>query len=257
MRLKDKTAVVTGAGSGIGKGIAECFAAEGARVALLDINEEAAKTAMAGLEGDGHVALMADVADSASVAEAFASVDSALGSADILINNAGVDRVAGDGFDEMMKGELQILSMSDEALRRMLAINVEGVIYCAREAVRLMLREGRGGSIVNMSSIAGLVGQGPLHYSSSKSAVLGFTRSFARQVGGLGVRVNAVCPGVIETPMTQAVPEFALEGLIAATPLGRTGQPEDIAQATLFLASDESSFITGQWLSPNGGLVIC
>ena len=113
------------------------------------------------------------------------------------------------------------------------------------------------GSIINMSSIAGLSGQGVPHYAASKAAVLGFTRSCARQLGPLGIRVNVVCPGVIETPMTEAVPDVALKGLLAATPLGRMGQPEDIAQATLFLASDESAFITGQWLSPNGGLLTC
>ncbi len=256
MRLEEKTAVVTGAGSGIGKAIAECFAAEGARVALLDVRKDAAEAACAELTGSRHLAVAADVSDESSVADAFATIDAAFGGLSILVNNAGVDRVPGDGFDALMKGEQQLLHMSAEAFRRMLAINVEGVFLCTRVALRLMQR-GEGGSIVNMSSMAALGGQGTPHYAASKAAVLGFTKSCARQLGPLGIRVNAVCPGVIDTPMTRGVPDAALKGLLAATPLGRMGTPHEIANATLYLASDESAFVTGQWLSPNGGLVIC
>ena len=135
MRLEGKTAVVTGAGSGIGKSIAEVFAAEGARVALLDIRGETAEAAASGLPGEGHVALATDVADSASVASAFAEVDAAFGRVDVLINNAGVDRTPGDGFEQAMKGELQLLHMSDDSFRRMFAINVDGVFFGSREAV--------------------------------------------------------------------------------------------------------------------------
>ena len=254
MRLEGKTAVVTGAGSGIGRAIALRFAAEGARVALIDVHKESAEGVCSELTGEGHLALMADVSDSHAVADAFAAADDQLGGLDILVNNAGVDRVPGDGFDELMQGKPQLLHMSDEAWRRMFAINVEGVFYGSREAIRIMQRDGRGGSIVNMSSMAGLGGPGVPHYSASKAAVLGFTQSSAKQLGPLGIRMNAVCPGVIETPMTDAVPDVALKGLKAATPLGRVGTPEDIANAVLYLASDESSFVTGQWLSPNGGL---
>jgi len=256
MRLEGKSAVVTGAGSGIGKSTAECFASEGAKVALLDINYEAAQKAAAALPGEGHIAVSCDVSDSASVATAFNDVDSAFGSIHILINNAGVDRTPGDAFDEMMKGGQQLLLMTDDAFRRMLSINVEGIFYCTREAVKIMQREEGGGSIINMSSIAGLAGLGPPHYSASKGAVLGFTKSCARQLGPHGIRVNAICPGVIDTPMSAAVPEFALEGLKQTTPLGRIGQPEDIALAALYLASDESGFVTGESITPNGGLVI-
>ena len=257
MRLECKAAVVTGAVSGIGKSIAEHFAKEGARVALLDIRGETAEAVAGDLAGDGHIALAADVADSASVAKAFADADSAFGQVDIVVNNAGVDRVGGDGFDAAMKGEIQILHMSDDSFRRMFAINVEGVFFGMREAVKIMQRVGTGGSIINMSSMAALAGLGLPHYAGSKAAVLGLTRSCARQLGPLGIRVNAVCPGVIDTPMTAEVPDFALKGLIQGTPLGRVGKAEDIATAVLYLASDESSFVTGQWMSPNGGLVIC
>lgn len=257
MRLEGKTAVVTGAGSGIGKAISELFAAEGAKVALLDINRASAEEVAGSLSGSGHIAIAADVSDSASVASAFAEVDSAFCCVDIMINNAGVDRVEGDGFDAAMRGEVQLLAMSDESFRRMHAINVDGVFYGTREAAKIMQREDKGGSIVSMSSIAGLAGMGLVHYASSKAAVLGFTRACARQLGPLGIRVNAICPGVIDTPMTAQVPDFALKGMIAATPLGRVGEAIDIAQSALYLGSDESAFTTGQWMSPNGGVVIC
>jgi len=257
MRLEGKLAVITGAGSGIGKATAERFAQEGARVALLDINLEAADKAAATLPGEGHVALSCDVSSPASVSGAFAAVDEAFGGVDVLMNNAGVDRTPGDGFDEMMSGAgHQLLLMSDEAIQKMLAINVESLFYCTREAVKIMLREESGGSIINLSSIAGLVGQGPPHYSASKGAVLAFTKSCARSLGGSGIRSNAICPGVIETPMTAAVPDFAIEAMKKNTPLGRNGQAVDIANLALYLASDESGFVTGEYLSPNGGLVI-
>ncbi len=257
MRLEGKNAIVTGGGSGIGLAIAKRFAAEGARVGVLDIRRDTAEAALGELAGEGHVALEADVSDSASVSAAFAAFDAELGRLDILVNNAGVDRLPDDGFEEMMKGGQQMLHMSDAAFRKMMAINVEGVFYCTRQALGLMQRDEVQGSIVNMSSIAGLSGQGAPHYSASKAALLGLTRSNSRQLGRLGIRVNAVCPGVIDTPMTRNVPEQALKGVMAATPLGRMGQPEDIAQAVLYLASDDAGFVTGQWLSPNGGLVTC
>lgn len=257
MRLKGKNAIVTGGGSGIGLAIAQHFAAEGARVAVLDIRRDVADTALSSLTGENHMALEADVSDSSSVSNAFAAFDDQMGRLDILVNNAGVDRVAGDGFDVAMKGGQQILHMSDDAFRRLMAINVDGVFFCTRQAVGMMQRDEVPGAIVNMSSMAGLNGSAPPHYAASKSAVLGLTRSCARQLGRIGIRVNAVCPGVIDTPMTREVPEQALKGLLAATPLGRMGQPKDIAQAVLYLASDESGFVTGQWLSPDGGLVTC
>jgi len=120
-----------------------------------------------------------------------------------------------------------------------------------------MQREGNPGSIINMSSIAGLSSQGTISYAASKSAVLGLTRAAARELGRFRIRVNAICPGVIETPMTEGLPDVVLEPLVRATPLGRTGKPADIAATALFLASEESSFITGQWISPNGGLIMC
>jgi len=257
MRLQDRIAVVTGAGSGIGRAIALTFGREGATLALLDVREDAAKETLALLEGRGHQSFACDVTDGPGVVRCFESVDAAFGRVDVLVNSAGIDRAPGDGFEALMKTGQQLVHMSDEGFQRVMSVNVNGTFHCTREAVKLMQRDKRPGSVVNLSSIAGLSANGGPHYSASKSAVLGFTRACARELGPHGIRVNAICPGVIDTPMTAAVPEFALKGLLAATPLRRKGLPDDIANAALYLASDESSFVTGQWLSPNGGLVMC
>lgn len=257
MKLTDRVAVITGAGSGIGRAIAETFAAEGAKIAALDVRAESVEAIIKTLAGDGHCAFAADVSNSQEIATAFDAVDAAFGRIDILINNAGIDRAPGDAFDKLMTTGEQTVHMTDEGFSRVMEVNVNGTFFCTREAVKRMRRDERAGAIVNLSSIAGISANGPPHYAASKAAVLGLTRSWAREFGRFGIRVNAICPGVIETPMTAAVPDAALEGLIRATPLGRKGQPDDIAATALFLASDESGFITGQWISPNGGLIIC
>jgi 3-oxoacyl-[acyl-carrier protein] reductase len=257
MRLADRVFVVTGAGSGIGREISMRFAAEGAKVAAVDLRPETAAETVEKLSGSGHFSCAVDVASGPSVVEMFGRVDRHFGRVDGLVNNAGVDHVPGDGRDLLMKTGQQTIHMSDEGFTRLMAINVNGVFFCLREAVKLMQRDARPGVIINMSSIAGISANGNVSYAASKHAVLGITRATARELGRFGIRVNAICPGVIETPMTAGVPEAALKPLKQATPLGRTGTPTDIAQTAVFLASDESSFITGQWISPNGGLVMC
>jgi len=257
MKLKNKIAVITGSGSGIGKAIAKRFALEGATIAAVDIRAETARKTVKELAGDRHRAFAADVSDGKEVAATFEAIDSAFGRVDLLINNAGIDRAPGDGFDKLIKTGEQTIHMTDEGFTRVMEINVNGVFFCMREAVRLMRRNEQDGAIVNMSSISGLTANGPPHYAASKAAVLGLTRSCARELGPFGIRVNAICPGVIDTPMTAEVPDTALKALLYATPLGRKGTVEDIASSALFLASTDSAFITGQSISPNGGLVIC
>jgi 3-oxoacyl-[acyl-carrier protein] reductase len=144
--------------------------------------------------------------------------------------------------------------MGDTDWDRMLKVHLYGTFYCTREALKLMED---GGSIVNMSSVVGLQGlPGIPHYAAAKAGILGFTRSVAQEVGSRRIRVNAICPGYIDTPMTQEIPELLKQLAVARTPLGRMGTPDDIARTALFLAGEDSSFITGQWISPNGGLLV-
>lgn len=256
MKLENRVAVVTGAGSGLGREIARHFAAEGARVAAVDLRPETAEETVSLLAGEGHFATAVDVADGASVVAMIGRVDAEYGRIDLLVNNAGVDHVPGDGQDKVLETGQQTIHMSDEGFTGLMAINVNGVFFCLREAVKIMQREGNPGSIINMSSVAGLSAHGGVSYAASKAAVLGITRATARELGRFGIRVNAICPGVIDTPMTAGLPDPMLAPLVAATPLGRKGQPSDVATTAVFLASDDSSFITGQWISPNGGLLM-
>ncbi len=255
MKLEGRVAWVTGGGSGLGRAICARFAAEGARVAVHDVRADAAEETLKSLAGTGHLALAGDVTDSARVAAIAEQIAKACGRIDVLVNNAGVDRTPGDGSDEYLRTGSITPHMSDAGWTRMLEIHLNGAFFCAREALRRMLAQ-KSGSIINMSSIAGLGGMSAIHYSTAKAGLIGFTGSLAREVGPRGIRVNAICPGAIETPMTANVPAPILKGMIASTPMRRMGTAEEIAAAALFLASDESSFITGQWLSPNGGIFI-
>ena len=272
MKLKDRIALITGAGSGIGRAIARRFAEEGCRVIANDVNLEAARQTAADLGGTVHRALQADVADSAQVRAMFAEVERELGSLDILVNNAGI---AGSGENRntlQAKGEARLRemlsgqpiqthwditeSMTDEAWHRMIGVHLNGTFFCTREALRLMSQRNRG-VIVNLSSVAALAGLDAVpHYSAAKAGILGFTRAVAREVASRGIRVNAICPGFIDTPMTEPMSPLMRAAALARTPLGRSGEPSEVAATALFLASDESAFYTGQWLSPNGGLFI-
>jgi 3-oxoacyl-[acyl-carrier protein] reductase len=274
MKLKDKIALVTGGGSGLGRAIAILFSEEGAHVVVNEIRLETAETTVAALKGPaGGRAIQADVADSAQVRAMFATIERELGTLDILVNNAGI--AAGPGDDRLeinRKSEaivMELLSgqgagthlditqnLSDDSWRRMLAVHVDGTFFCTREALRLMGKQNRG-AIINISSVAALTGLEVVpHYSAAKGAILAFTRAVARDVASRGIRVNAICPGYIDTPMTERMSPLIKRAVIARTPLRRTGEPHEVASTALFLASDDSSFFTGQWLSPNGGLFI-
>jgi 3-oxoacyl-[acyl-carrier protein] reductase len=272
MTLKDRTALVTGGGSGLGRAIALRFAEEGARVIVNDLNLETARKTVEEMKPRGR-AIQADVSDSAQVTAMFSEIEKEFGRLDILVNNAGIAEAAGEEMDrlnqkfearvgETLSGEgvqtqWEVVSnMSDEAWLKMIGVHLNGTFFCTREAVKLMGGE-RGGVIVNMSSVAGLMGlEAAPHYSAAKAGIIGFTRAVAREVGSLNIRVNAICPSFIETPMTEGISPMLKMMSSGQTPLGRWGAPTEVASVVLFLASDESSFMTGQWISPNGGLFI-
>ncbi len=270
MKLEGRIALVTGGGSGIGRAIALLFVEEGARVVVNDIKKDAAEKTAAEIGSGRACAITADVADPEQVRSMFAEAAREFGTLDILVNNAGIgeagdtDRAAirakGEArLAERLRGEMNThwditQNMSDQAWQRMLAVHLNGTFYCTREALRIMSRHNRG-AIVNISSVAGLMGiEVASHYGAAKAGILGFTRSVAREVASRGIRVNAICPGWIDTPMTQPLPDMLKVMARAQTPLGRFADPREVATAALFLASDDASFVTGQWLSPNGGL---
>jgi 3-oxoacyl-[acyl-carrier protein] reductase len=277
VRLRDRIALVTGGGSGIGRAIALRFAQEGARVIVNDVKGEAAQATVdaiaAGSEAQRGRALAADVSDSQQVRRMFADVDREVGALDILVNNAGIAEGApGDRERNRVKGEARLgemlaggpvsthwdltQEMSDEAWHRMIGVHLNGTFFCTREALRLMAPRNRG-VIINMSSVAALMGlEAAPHYSAAKGGILAFTRALSREVASRGIRVNAICPGYIDTPMTQPISPVMQKILLSRTPLGRWGEPEEIAATALFLASDDGAYFTGQWLSPNGGLFI-
>jgi 3-oxoacyl-[acyl-carrier protein] reductase len=274
LKLHDRIALVTGGGSGIGRAICLAFAEEGARVVVNDIRLEAAETTVKELSDPARGrAIQADVADSAQVRAMFATIERELGGLDILVNNAGIALGADEDREALRrKFETRIMetvsgqgiqthldvteNLSDEAWRRMIAVHLDGTFFCTREALRLMSRQNRG-AIINLSSVAALAGlESVPHYSAAKGGILGFTRAVAREVASRGIRVNAICPGYIDTPMTQPMSPLMRAATRARTPLGRSGEPREVAATALFLASDDGSFFTGQWLSPNGGLFI-
>jgi 3-oxoacyl-[acyl-carrier protein] reductase len=271
MKLEGRVALVTGAGRGIGRAIAQLFADEGARVVVNDVRGDAVERTAAEIGEARAVGIQADVADSAQVRAMFAAVEEEFGTLDVLVNNAGIGET--DGADRAAvaaKGEARIgemlsgagvqthwditQAMSDDTWSRMLGVHLNGTFFCTREALRLMSRRNRG-AIINISSVAGLMGiELAPHYGAAKAGILGFTRSVAREVASRGIRVNAICPGWIDTPMNEPLSPMLKRLSVNQTPLGRWGAPREVAATALFLASDDSSFFTGQWLSPNGGL---
>ncbi|MBX3412099.1 MAG: SDR family oxidoreductase [Pirellulales bacterium] len=246
MRFENRTVVITGAGSGIGRAAAVRFAAEGARVVVSDLRAETARATADLVEQQGSSALVAtcDVGDVASVQTMFQAIDDRGWEIDCLVNNAG-------NAEEGLQG---VHEVSDERWRSMIRVHLDGTFYCTREAVRRMLPRQRG-AIVNLGSVAGLRGLGgTAAYSAAKGGVIAFTKAISEEVAKHGIRANCVAPGWIETPMLDNLPERWRPGMVKHTPLGRIGRADEVAALVLFLASDDASFITGQCVSPNGGM---
>lgn len=241
MKHQDKVVFVTGAGQGMGQAVVKQFASEGAKVAAIDINLAAAEATAADAGGEV-VAIACDIADSSSVRDAMAQVKARFGRLDVVINNAGIGSV--DAF----------LDTPDENWARVISVNLTGTFLCCREGARLMQENG-GGVIINVSSSAALSGEGPSHYVASKAGVIGLTRSIARELAAVGVRVNTLVPGPTNTPMMADIPDDWMEQMVKAIPLGRMCEPQEIARVASFLASEDASFITGQNIAVNGGMV--
>jgi 3-oxoacyl-[acyl-carrier protein] reductase len=253
--LREKVAVVTGGAAGLGAATAVRFAEEGCRVVIWDVKESAAASvldALGSTDAD-RMFCRVDVTHAAAVDAALSTVIARWGRIDILVNNAGILRDA-----QLVKWKDGIASarLSEEDFDAVIGVNLRGVFLCTRAAVPHMIAAG-GGVVLNASSVAGLSGNfGQTSYGATKAGVINMTRTWARELGKHNIRVNAVAPGFIRTEMIRAMPEKVLQSMVTHTPLGRIGEPEDIAEAYVWLASDRARFVNGAVLSVDGGLVI-
>ena len=243
--LENKIALVTGAARGIGQAIALQLAADGADLALCDVKAEwledtIAKVKALGRRAEGY---SMDVANGAAVGEAVAKILADFGRIDVLVNNAGITR------------DSLLMRMTEEDWDAVLDINLKGAFLVTKAVVKFMMKQ-RFGAIVNIASVVGIMGNpGQANYTASKAGLIAFTRTCAKELGSRNVRVNAVAPGFIRTAMTDKLPEAAKEAMLRLVPLGRPGEPEDVAKAVAFLASDNAAYVNGQTLAVCGGMI--
>ena len=244
--------MITGGAAGIGKATAQVFAREGAKVVICDVSEEMGSALVKELGANAQFNKV-DVCNRAEVQQWVDDVVAKFGKVDILVNNAGITRDA--QFIKMKDGEL-VKQMSEEAFDSVISVNLKGVFNCSQAVAPYMVKQ-QGGVILNASSVVGLYGNfGQTNYVATKAAVVGMTKVWARELGKYGIRVNAVAPGFIMTEMVAKMPEEVLAGMRAKTPLGRLGEPEDIANTYLWLSTDEASYINGTTISVDGGIVL-
>jgi 3-oxoacyl-[acyl-carrier protein] reductase len=246
MELEGQVAVVTGSARGIGKTIAVTLAEAGADIVIADLNVEAGKETVSEIKALGREALWieADVSNTDQANMLIENTQNKFGRLDILVNNAGITR------DNLL------MRMSEDEWDSVIAVNLKGTYNCIRAATKLFMKQ-RTGRIINVASVVGQMGNaGQANYASSKAGVIGLTKSVAKELAARNVLVNAVAPGFIETAMTEKLPEKARETLLQLIPLAKLGQPEDVAKVVLFLSSDRSSYITGQVINIDGGMVM-
>jgi 3-oxoacyl-[acyl-carrier protein] reductase len=244
MDLKGKIAIITGAAQGIGKVIALSLAKCGADIAVSDINEDSLNAAVKEIEvlGFKAIAVKMDVSSLKDCEDMVKKTVEAFGKVDILINNAGITR------------DTVLLRMKEEQWDQVIQVNLKGTFNCTKAVIRSMFKQ-KSGKIINISSVTGAMGNaGQANYSASKAAVMGFTKSIAREYAHCGITVNAVAPGFIKTAMTDAIPEKDRDAMISIIPAKRLGLPEDVADTVCFLASDMANYITGQVIHINGGM---
>jgi len=246
MRLKNKVCIITGAAQGIGLATAIKFAQEGATVVVCDRRAEGVDAAVAACEAAGAMAMgrVLDVTDRVSVDLMVAAVLEQCGRIDVLVNNAGITKDA------------RLQKMSLEQFDAVIDVNLRGVFHCAQAVADTMVAQGSG-VILNASSVVGIYGNfGQTNYAASKFGVIGFTKTWSRELGPKGVRVNAVAPGFIETPILGTIPDKVMDEMRAHVPLKRLGKPEEIANVYAFLASDEASYVNGAVLEVSGGMTV-
>jgi len=246
MRVKDKVVIITGSGGGIGKETALLFAKEGAKVVVADVNEKGGTETVENIKKAGGEAFFAklDVSSRDQIKQVVKDTIAKYGKIDVLINNAGIIQDA------------LVVKMTEEQWDKVININLKGPFNCIQAVVEQMINQGSG-VIINISSIVALYGNvGQTNYAATKAGLIGMTKTLAKELGKKGIRVNAVAPGFIYTPMTATVPEKILELMKEKTPLRRLGKPEDVANTLLFLSSDEASFINGAVISVDGGLLL-
>lgn len=246
MRLKGKVSIITGGASGIGKATAEKFAAEGAIVAVCDINLNAVLDVVESLRTRGAQAFgyPVDVTCRQQISDVVADLKKCFGRVDVLVNNAGIVQDA------------QLVKMTDDQFDRVIDINLKGVYNCAKAVVETMVEQGSG-VILNASSVVGVYGNfGQTNYAAAKFGVIGFVKTWAKELGRKGVRANAVCPGFVSTPILQSMPDKVIQAMEARVPMQRMAAPEEIANVYAFLASDEASYINGAAIEVTGGLTL-
>lgn len=247
MLLTGKTAIVTGGSRGIGRAIACCLAEEGANVAVIFAgNTAAAEETLQQIKekGGNAISIQCDVANEDAVAAMVKEVKDTFGGVDILVNNAGITR---DGL---------LMRMKTSDWQAVLDTNLTGAFFCTKAVTKLMMKQ-RSGAIVNLTSVVGLTGNaGQANYAAAKAGIIGFTKSIAKELASRGIRANAIAPGCIDTDMTAVLSDAVKEEMLKTIPLGRVAQPEEVAKAVLFLVSDCASYITGQVLNVDGGMVM-